>query len=65
MSWTETLSTLRRQNLIRPEQFPYASKTGWVYDSGDYEAALDKALALAGYDALRERAARASAHGAS
>ena len=35
---------LRRQNLIRPEQFPYASKTGWVYDSGDYEAALDKAL---------------------
>ena len=44
---------LRRQNLIRPEQFPYASKTGWVYDSGDYEAALDEALRLADYDALR------------
>src|SRR6478735_8578683 len=53
---------LRRQNLIRPEQFPYASKTGWVYDSGDYEAALDKALALAGYHALRaeQRAKRAN-----
>ena len=49
---------LRRRNLIRSDQFPYASKTGWVYDSGNYEAALDKALALAGYDELRSRAAR-------
>lgn len=52
---------LRRQNLIRSDQFPYASKTGWVYDSGDYEAALDEALRLADYDALRaeQRAKRA------
>ena len=49
---------LRLQNLIRPDQFPYASKTGWVYDSGDYEAALRKALELAGYDALRAEQAR-------
>jgi carbon-monoxide dehydrogenase large subunit len=44
---------LRLANLLRPEQFPYESKTGWVYDSGDYEATLRKALELAGYDELR------------
>ena len=50
---------LRLDNLIRPDQFPYASKTGWVYDSGDYEQALKLALELADYDALRaEQAAK-------
>jgi carbon-monoxide dehydrogenase large subunit len=50
---------LRRRNLLRPEQFPYESKTGWVYDSGEYERALDKALDIAGYDELRrEQAAK-------
>jgi carbon-monoxide dehydrogenase large subunit len=44
---------LRLRNLIRADQFPFESKTGWVYDSGDYERTLRKALALAGYDALR------------
>ncbi|MFT3873168.1 MAG: aerobic carbon-monoxide dehydrogenase large subunit [Nocardioides sp.] len=44
---------LRRQNFIRPDQFPYTSRTGWVYDSGDYAATLDEALRMAGYDDLR------------
>ena len=44
---------LRRKNLIQPDQFPYTSKTGWVYDSGEYERALDLALEMAGYDDLR------------
>jgi carbon-monoxide dehydrogenase large subunit len=44
---------LRRKNFIRPDQFPYTSATGFVYDSGDYEAALDLALEKAGYEALR------------
>ncbi len=48
---------LRLRNLLRPEQFPYESKTGWVYDSGDYERALRKALAIAGYDELRREQA--------
>ncbi|MGH2969039.1 MAG: aerobic carbon-monoxide dehydrogenase large subunit [Solirubrobacteraceae bacterium] len=43
---------LRLKNFIRPEQFPYANKTGWTYDSGDYEAAMRKALEIAGYDDL-------------
>src|SRR5262245_44783974 len=33
---------LRLRNLLRPEQFPYESKTGWVYDSGDYQETLRK-----------------------
>ena len=50
---------LRLANLLRPDQFPYASKTGWVYDSGDYERALRMALDIAGYDELRrEQAAK-------
>jgi aerobic carbon-monoxide dehydrogenase large subunit len=54
---------LRLRNLIRPDQFPYASKTGWVYDSGNYEAALRKALALADYDALRAEQTEKRARG--
>ncbi|HEX8856369.1 MAG TPA: aerobic carbon-monoxide dehydrogenase large subunit [Thermoleophilaceae bacterium] len=45
---------LRLKNFIRPEQFPYENKTGWVYDSGEYERAMRKALEMAGYDQLRE-----------
>jgi CO/xanthine dehydrogenase Mo-binding subunit len=38
---------LRRKNFIRPEQFPYKIPGGNEYDSGDYEAVLDKALEMA------------------
>ena len=48
---------VRLANLLRPEQFPYESKTGWVYDSGDYAVTLRKAMDLAGYDALRREQA--------
>jgi aerobic carbon-monoxide dehydrogenase large subunit len=37
---------LRRRNLIPSEAFPYATPLGFTYDSGDYEGALDAALAL-------------------
>jgi carbon-monoxide dehydrogenase large subunit len=48
---------LRLANLLAPEQFPYESKTGWVYDSGDYATTLRKALDIAGYDELRREQA--------
>ena len=48
---------LRLKNLLRPEQFPYSSKTGWVYDSGDYEPAMRMAMEMAGYDELRREQA--------
>src|SRR3954453_10476519 len=45
---------LRRKNFIRKEQFPYTSATGFEYDSGDYEPALDQCLERVGYAQLRE-----------
>ena len=48
---------VRRLNFIKKEQFPFVTKTGAPYDTGDYEGALDKVLAAAGYDELRARAA--------
>jgi carbon-monoxide dehydrogenase large subunit len=44
---------LRRKNFIPADAFPYESATGWTYDSGDYERALDQALEGVGYDELR------------
>jgi aerobic carbon-monoxide dehydrogenase large subunit len=44
---------LRMKNFIRPEQFPYTTKTGWTYDSGDYPKAMEEALRIAGYEDLR------------
>ncbi|HWS44668.1 MAG TPA: xanthine dehydrogenase family protein molybdopterin-binding subunit [Acidimicrobiia bacterium] len=45
---------IRRRNFITPEQFPYSSGAGLVFDSGNYARALDRALELAGYDKLRQ-----------
>lgn len=43
---------LRRRNLIDPDAFPYSTPTGGQYDSGNYQVALDLALARSGYDEL-------------
>jgi carbon-monoxide dehydrogenase large subunit len=47
---------LRRKNLI--QSLPYKTVTGHEFDSGDYFAALDKALDLVGYKALRSEQKR-------
>ncbi|HEX2300535.1 MAG TPA: xanthine dehydrogenase family protein molybdopterin-binding subunit, partial [Pseudonocardiaceae bacterium] len=44
---------LRERNWIKHEEFPYTTIAGLTYDSGNYEAATDKALVLFGYDELR------------
>jgi aerobic carbon-monoxide dehydrogenase large subunit len=50
---------IRRRNFIQPDQFPYSSAPGLVFDSGDYEPTLTKALELVGYDDRKaEQAAR-------
>ena len=54
---------LRRINYIRPEQFPYTIPSGNEYDSGNYEAVLDRVLELADYPALRREQATARAQG--
>jgi len=54
---------IRRKNFIQPDQFPYKIPTGNVYDSGNYEAVLDKALEMADYDGWRVRQAEALKQG--
>ncbi|MBI4247230.1 MAG: molybdopterin-dependent oxidoreductase, partial [Candidatus Rokubacteria bacterium] len=54
---------VRRRNLLKPEQFPYRTPTGGLYDSGDYPAAFAKALEVAKYDELRSEQARRRATG--
>jgi carbon-monoxide dehydrogenase large subunit len=54
---------LRRKNFVPKDKFPFASKAGVDYDSGDYEAALDRALQLADYNGLRETQRRMNADG--
>ena len=44
---------LRRKNWIKAEEFPFTTAAGLEYDSGDYDAATQKALELLGYDELR------------
>jgi carbon-monoxide dehydrogenase large subunit len=54
---------IRRRNFIGKDEFPYFIPTGNVYDSGDYEAVLDKALELADLDHWRAEQANARREG--
>ena len=49
---------VRRLNFVAPENFPYTNSAGSTYDSGDFGAALDRALAAARYGELRAEKAR-------
>ena len=48
---------LRRKNWIKHEEFPFTTVSGLTYDSGDYDAATDKALELIGWKELRQEQA--------
>jgi aerobic carbon-monoxide dehydrogenase large subunit len=48
---------IRRKNFIPKDEFPYTVATTLEYDSGDYHAALDRALEMVGYDDLRRQQA--------
>ncbi len=54
---------VRRKNFIKAEQFPYQTQMGAVYDSGDYDKALDAALASANWTALKAERDEARAQG--
>jgi carbon-monoxide dehydrogenase large subunit len=53
----------RLKNFIQPEQFPYSTPTGFVYDSGDYEAALREAMRIVGYDEIQAEKEQARKEG--
>jgi aerobic carbon-monoxide dehydrogenase large subunit len=59
----EDPAEFRMKNFIKPDQFPYKSPTGWEYDSGNYQAALKKALDTIGYEELRQEQAEKRARG--
>ena len=54
---------VRRKNLIPAFEDGYDVATGVTYDSGDYEAALDKALGMIGYDDFRKEQEEARTQG--
>src|SRR5262249_23519410 len=54
---------LRRKNFIQPHQFPFATQTGAVYDSGDYEKALNAALKASDWNRLKAERDAARAQG--
>ncbi len=54
---------IRRRNFIPRDKFPYTIASGNEYDSGDYEATLDKLLKNAGYADLRKEQEEARRQG--
>jgi carbon-monoxide dehydrogenase large subunit len=53
----------RAKNFIQPEQFPYATPTGFVYDSGEYEKAMRLAMDMVGYDEVQKEKEEARQEG--
>jgi len=54
---------LRRRNLVSPSAFPFQTAVALQYDSGNYEPALDRALAMVNYPALRAAQAEGRSRG--
>jgi carbon-monoxide dehydrogenase large subunit len=53
---------VRRKNFVPHDAFPYQAPTGAVYDSGNYEQGLERALELVDYSSWREKARQRSQH---
>ncbi len=54
---------LRKRNLIRSDAYPYQTRTGWTYDTGNYAAAMAKCQALADWAGYAVRHADSKAAG--
>ena len=54
---------LRRLNMIEPGDFPYETPVALVYDTGNYQASLDRALQLVDYGGFKQRRAASEAEG--
>ncbi|SMO44341.1 xanthine dehydrogenase, molybdenum binding subunit apoprotein [Thalassovita litoralis] len=54
---------LRRQNFIQPDQFPYATPVAVEYDTGDYDATMDKLIEIADFSGFDKRLAESKARG--
>lgn len=54
---------IRRRNFIRPEQFPYRTQTGRLYDTGEFAGHMDRAIERAEWKAFPQRLERSKAAG--
>jgi carbon-monoxide dehydrogenase large subunit len=54
---------VRMKNFVQPNEFPYKTPTGLMYDSGNYQAAMQKAMNNVSYKALREEQKKAREQG--
>ncbi len=54
---------VKRRNFIKPDQFPFTTQMGAVYDSGEYERALDLALKNANWEGMKAERDKARAEG--
>lgn len=54
---------IRKRNYVQPEDMPYETPNGCVYDSGDYPRVLDMVLELVDYGSIEERRVDAAARG--
>jgi carbon-monoxide dehydrogenase large subunit len=54
---------IRRRNFIAPKAMPYATPTGSVYDSGEFERLMDECMELADWKGYGQRQARSKATG--
>ncbi|MFO0997002.1 MAG: xanthine dehydrogenase family protein molybdopterin-binding subunit [Alphaproteobacteria bacterium] len=54
---------LRRKNFVRPSAMPYQSPLGPVYDTGDFEAVMDKCQALSDWSGYEARKSATAARG--
>ena len=51
---------VRRKNFLTPDQFPYTTPVGLVYDTGNYQATLDKLIEMADLAGFEKRAAESA-----
>jgi carbon-monoxide dehydrogenase large subunit len=54
---------IRRKNFIQPDQYPYTTPVGLVYDTGNYDATLDKLIEIGDLAGFDKRAAASKAKG--
>ena len=54
---------MRLRNYIRPEEFPYTTPNGCIYDSGNYPKMLELAKQLVGWDEWKRKQQIARAQG--
>ncbi|MHA3914424.1 xanthine dehydrogenase family protein molybdopterin-binding subunit [Halovulum sp. GXIMD14793] len=54
---------LRRRNFVKPDQYPYATPVAVEYDTGNYDATMDKLLEMVDRDGFAARRAQSEANG--